>query len=322
MGRSAFPIGCSAHRHRRVVAQPRKARPRPNLFIVGAPKCGTTAWVEYLRTHPDIFFAEIKEPHYFCTDLPGMRWTASLEKYESLFEHAGGNKIVAEGSVMYLYSDAAAREIHAYNPDSKILIFVRAQEDFLPSLHHQYLQRFTENIEDFEKAWRLSENRPADTIPKHRRDHKLTNYAAMGRFSEQVRRYLDLFGKDRVKVIRFRDWTADPRATYLDILSFLGVKDDGRTDFPTVNEAKSYRIKWIGRLLAHPPAILEAPIALLRKLLGRQSLGLGAMAIKAASTPGYTTSISPALRDEIRHYYKSDNEQLERLFGGPSAAAR
>jgi len=42
------------------VAQPGKARPRPNLFIVGAPKCGTTAWVEYLRTHPDIFFPEIR----------------------------------------------------------------------------------------------------------------------------------------------------------------------------------------------------------------------------------------------------------------------
>ena len=31
-----------------------QALPRgPNLFIVGAPKCGTTAWVEYLRTHPE-----------------------------------------------------------------------------------------------------------------------------------------------------------------------------------------------------------------------------------------------------------------------------
>ena len=57
-----------------------KSGPRPNLFIVGAPKCGTTAWVEYLRTHPDIFFPEIKEPHYFATDLPGMRWTDSLAK--------------------------------------------------------------------------------------------------------------------------------------------------------------------------------------------------------------------------------------------------
>ncbi len=43
---------------------------RPNFFIVGAPKCGTTAWVRYLEDHPDVYFSPSKEPHYFCTDFP------------------------------------------------------------------------------------------------------------------------------------------------------------------------------------------------------------------------------------------------------------
>ncbi len=29
---------------------------RPNLFLVGAAKCGTTSLYEYLRQHPQIFF--------------------------------------------------------------------------------------------------------------------------------------------------------------------------------------------------------------------------------------------------------------------------
>ncbi len=50
--------------------------PIPNLFIVGAPKCGTTSLYEYLRQHPQIFFpfstdgySRIKEPNHFCPEL-------------------------------------------------------------------------------------------------------------------------------------------------------------------------------------------------------------------------------------------------------------
>ncbi|MEE9518630.1 MAG: sulfotransferase, partial [bacterium] len=42
---------------------------KPNFFIVGAPKCGTTSMTEYLKQHPDIFIPEEKEPHYFGSDL-------------------------------------------------------------------------------------------------------------------------------------------------------------------------------------------------------------------------------------------------------------
>ena len=291
-----------------------KSGPRPNLFIVGAPKCGTTAWVEYLRTHPDIFFPEIKEPHYFATDLPGMRWTDSLAKYESLFEHAGDRKIVGEGSVMYLYSEAAAQAIRDYNPHSKILIFLRAQEDFLPSLHHQYLYRFSEDIEDFEKAWRLSGKRSAAEIPEKCRDPKMLDYAAIGRFNAQVERYAKLFPSDQIHVVQFAEWTADARGTYLKILNFLGVDDDGRTDFPPVNEAKSHSNKLLGRLVAHPPKFAEAIVRILRKITGRNALGLGARAAKAIAVPGYRTTIPPALREEIRSTYKDDNNKLKRAL--------
>ena len=42
---------------------------RPDFFIVGAPKCGTTALSEYLRSHPNVFMTEPKEPMYFMPDL-------------------------------------------------------------------------------------------------------------------------------------------------------------------------------------------------------------------------------------------------------------
>ena len=121
---------------------------KPTFFIIGAPKCGTTAWVRYLRTHPGIFFADMKEPTHFATDLPGIRWVPTLAEYESLFDRGFGAPVVAEASAMYLYSADAADAIRRYNPDAKILIFLRSQDDFLQSYHHQLLFRFAETIED------------------------------------------------------------------------------------------------------------------------------------------------------------------------------
>src|SRR5689334_3497502 len=106
----------------------------PNLFIVGAPKCGTTAWVEYLRTHPDIFFPAVKDHCYFAFDLPNLRLTSNEADYAQLFADGGDAKIIGEASAMYLFSKDAARAIRAHNPGAKILIFLREQENYLPSL--------------------------------------------------------------------------------------------------------------------------------------------------------------------------------------------
>ena len=62
---------------------------RPNFFIVGAPKCGTTALSEYLREHPNAFLCQPKEPHYFATDFPTHRYVTKEEAYLKLFREAG-----------------------------------------------------------------------------------------------------------------------------------------------------------------------------------------------------------------------------------------
>ncbi|NJO14781.1 MAG: sulfotransferase [Thioploca sp.] len=59
---------------------------KPNFFIVGAPKCGTTALSEYLSSHPNVFMSYPKEPHYFSTDMPNKRSSSSLEDYLQLFK--------------------------------------------------------------------------------------------------------------------------------------------------------------------------------------------------------------------------------------------
>ena len=94
----------------------------PNLFIAGAPKCGTTALHTYLGQHPQIFMAKVKENNHFATDLlPLTDPYRSEARYSAMFKHAGSKKIVGESSVYYMLSKMAAQNIYRFNPDAKTL---------------------------------------------------------------------------------------------------------------------------------------------------------------------------------------------------------
>lgn len=71
----------------------------PNFFIIGAPKCGTTALSEYLREHPQVFFSDPKELSFFNEDFTNRR-TTSLEDYPYHFEEAKESH-KAVGKVQY-----------------------------------------------------------------------------------------------------------------------------------------------------------------------------------------------------------------------------
>lgn len=296
--------------------QPVKA----NLFIAGAPKCGTTAWARYLESHPQVCFSPVKEPTYFTFDMPRIRLVKSFADYQRLFAKGGRAKIVAEASTAYFYSSSAAEAVAEYNPDARILIFLRNQEDLLPSLHHQFLYSFEENILDFEKAWHVSDHRPADMIPPTCRDGRLLDYRMHGRFHEHISRFFSAFPSEQICIIRFEDWTSDPRAAYLRILEFLGLDDDGRTEFPRVNEAKSHRNEALARFIMHPPKFALKIVSLIKRLTGKPSLKLVERAAKLIEVPGYRTSTSPQLRDEIRRYYEAENRALNELLATRSKA--
>ena len=286
----------------------------PNLFIVGAPKCGTTAWAEYLGAHPDIFFPKYKDQCFFALDLPNFRLTRTEADYAALFADSGDAKVIGEASAMYLSSEAAADAIRVHDLAAKILIFLREQEDYLPSLHNQFLREFAEEIEDFQTAWRLSEDRPPDTIPPTCLEPRTLNYAAMGRFKEQVERYLAAFPREQIRVIQFAEWTADPRGTYLGILEFLGLDDDGRVSFPPVNPGMTYRWRSVARLIARPPAVVRGVARLMRRLAVGEMLYRRVKAIGFLSAPGYRGDISEELRQDIRGYYEADNRKLDEIL--------
>ncbi|MFC3100230.1 sulfotransferase [Altererythrobacter lauratis] len=216
----------------------------PNLFIVGAPKCATTALTSYLVAHEQVANLP-KEVHFFGSDLdyrmPGGRWNESryLKRAEELAE---AHKIVLDASVFYLSSQRAAAEIRAFNPDAKIIIMLRKPADMIRSLHQQMLKSRDENITDFEEALAAeSDRQEGRRIPAGAIGVNGLFYRRVGSYADQVQRYIDTFGPEQVLVILYDDFRADTRGTYERACRFIGIEPDPQVNLDPVNEAAVVR---------------------------------------------------------------------------------
>jgi hypothetical protein len=236
----------------------------PNLFIVGAPKCGTSALYDYLRQHPETFMPFRKEYYFFGSDLGMSRLSAA--EYFAYFQPAKDEKIIGEGSTWYLYSTRAAQEIRQISPDAKIIIMLRNPVEMLYSLHSQLLFTTEEDEPDFKRAMELEfERRAGKHLPARTRlPAACFYYRDVADFFPQVKRYLDVFGRDRVKIILFEDFKKHTREIYTDTLNFLEIDPNFTPDFKIVNANKRVRSSKLMSIIRHPPHIIQK---MLRRLL-------------------------------------------------------
>jgi hypothetical protein len=290
---------------------------RPNFFIVGAPKCGTTALFEYLRTHPNIFFPHIKEPHFFAKDLDDYPRIKKLEDYLALFaESTNAHLSVGEASVYYLRSSVAIANIREFNPDAKLIAMVRNPVDMLHSLHSQLLYVSEENVADFETAWRLQGERSRGLqLPPRIRSPRLIEYERIGRLGSQAQRLLALFPPAQVKFILYDDFAVSPKQVYDEVIDFLGVSHDNRTDFPRINENKRARISWLGRFSRKPPPVLRQAFRTMKQLPGAEALAAAKKKIVALNTRRERRPpLLPAFRAELVETFREEVELLSRIL--------
>ncbi len=287
---------------------------KPNFFIVGAPKCGTTAWVQYLSTHPEIIFSIRKEPHYFSTDFPDFRWASNEEEYLANFKHVQHETCIGEASVQYLYSKVAAQNISEFCPNARIIIFLRNHTTFLRSYHNQLLKNLDEDIQDFSQAWALSGQRATAQIPETCREPEFLDYKKVGQFSEQVARYFNFFPSSKIKIVWFEDWTLNPKQTHLELLEFLGLEDDGRMLFPVAHDAKHNKINFVSKFTQRPPAWALNISSALTRLLGGRRLHISSFLQSLNTRQGYLSpELNSSIQQEIDHYYRSDLRYFDSL---------
>ena len=239
---------------------------RPDFFIVGAFKSGTTALYEYLRRHPQVFMPFLKEPHYFGDDLTRHYGRMSLSEYLDLFRDAQPGQRVGEASTWYLYSTTAAGEIADFSPRAQIIILLRNPVDVMYAQHSQLRYRADEDLADFASALEAEPaRRRGERLPPPPARPETLFYRHSVRFADQVERYLRTFGRDRVHVVLFDDLVGDTAVAYRAALEFLDVDPTFQPDFAVHNESKRVRLGALQRLIYNPPGPVRGAARVLRR---------------------------------------------------------
>ena len=300
----------------RVHASRKQTVRKPNFFLIGAPKCGTTAMHEYLRQHPQVFMSRVKEPHYFCSDFPAYRAVCTKEEYEALFAKAVDELVVGESSVFYLCSATAVPAALEFAPDAKFLLMLRNPLEMLPSLHAQLLYGFREDEPDFAAAWRLQEARALGRrLPPLCRAPEHLQYGDVARFASQLRRVFDHVDRRRVHVVLYDDFAQNLQAEYGKVIRFLELPQAEKIAFQRVNQHKSHRWPAISRLLIRPPEPLMRLKRTLKKKFGAHETAPSKLLYRILSSQQKRGPLDAKIRNEIVDRLRSEVEELQDLLG-------
>ncbi len=191
----------------------------PNFFIVGAPKCGTTSLYEYLKQTPGIYMSPVKEPKFFSSVDPVYLSPTPIrdkKKYLALFKKVKNEIAIGEASTTYLRDPQAAKLIHDTVPKARIIVMLR---DPVERSFSSYL--FREAL-----GWETPPLRDAIKKALNSQDYDSRRIVDTSLYSQQVKRYLDTFGKNLVKIIIFEEFVKDVRRVVKDVLEFLEVNTE------------------------------------------------------------------------------------------------
>ena len=281
----------------------------PDFFIVGQPKCGTTALHAAFARHPEIFVPEAKEPNFFSsewlrTDGP----VNTLEGYRDLFSQAGPHQRVGEASVFYLSSPKAPEAISRACSDARIIAIVREPAALLRSLHLQFVRSGFEPEPDLRKALALEcDRRGGQRLPRTAGAwRRRLFYSDQVRYVEQLRRYAELFPRERMLVIPYDDLQEDNLGTLRRMLRFIGVDPTLSTKIEHVNTAVRVRSRYLNRIAASEQGLTWRAATGLAKTTLPRSLRIALRRSWPRLIYGTPPAPDQRLSNELRRRFKNE----------------
>jgi len=280
----------------------------PTFFIVGVEKCGTTSLYEYLKKIPEIFMSPKKEPWYFS---PVVRDIAHIpnkikdeKSYLRLFNNVKNETAIGEASAVYWRDPEAPKLIQEKIPHAKIIISLR---DPVDRYFSGYLMEFLTGLNK-KSIHESIQNRLNNKFTlKSTRLKKESSFL----YYDNVKRYLDIFGKDNVLILIFEEWIKNPKKALGDILEFLKI-DSSVKNFDDI-KFDSYNVGWVpkGKLLSK---ILSSKIviSLSRKPLLKSSRHFIEKKIINNNT---NKKLDDKDKQLLIKFFYTDVKKLEKLFG-------
>ena len=191
-----------------------------DFFIVGVQKGGTTALDRYLRQHPQLQMARVKEVHHF--DDETVSWAhPDHERLHRQYDWSVQNVLRGEATPIYLYWPQSLARLQAYNPDARLIV----------SLRHPAFRAYSHWKMETRRAWENLSFEDAISPQGRRRvaaalngAHRVFSYIERSCYAPQVARLLDLFSRSQVLFMRVDDLWSTPGRALETVEQFLGVE--------------------------------------------------------------------------------------------------
>ena len=272
----------------------------PNLFIVGAAKCGTSSLHHYLDQHPAISMSANKEPSIFTSPT----WREDAAAYAEMLDPDA--PVRGESSTNYTKHPAFAgvpARIAELVPDAKLIYVVG---DPIPRCVAHYAQN----------VFAGTESRPLNEALRDFDDPRNT-YVWTGRYATQLEQYLEHFPLSSVLVLDQADLRGDRVATIRRAFSFLGV--DETFESPKFGELRNTRK--VQRRLGGVGSVLRGSrgARVYRKLPPRWRRPLTDAGWRLLARPVSRPELDPGLREELSALYREELDRLKSLTGASPA---
>lgn len=225
----------------------------PNLIVIGAMKCATTALHRYLDVHPDVAMSEPKELNFFCGPpewLTG-NWHRGVEWYAAQFRP----EAPVRGEASPSFPEAAERMAQVV-PEVRLVYMVR---DPIERAVSQYLHHRAEG----------TERRPIEEALLDR----ASQYLQRSCYYARLEPYLACFPREQIFICAQEDLLARRRVTLRGLYRFAGVEDSFWSPLHGCrwNTSRSeVPVLLGGSLRRHLAAELSDAAARLRELAGKE----------------------------------------------------
>ena len=276
----------------------------------------------YLGRHSDICLSSPKETHFFLSPTSAADPTVSRDRYRRHHfpDLSPSHQVLLDGSISCLYSPESAKRVLTVFPQARFIVMLRNPVDLVHSYHGRLLFYRQETEANLQRAWDLQVDRAnGRNIPTFCSNPEILRYREVGSLGRHLEGLFAVVGRERCLLIFYDDFIRDPGASYRAALDFVGLPDDGRTEFPRKGRPRAYRSSWVQFMLSGAFLMPLLPVgAGSTALYGRLARWTKPWRkrIRSLSAPKIEReSLSSQARLNLYLEFKDDIDRLARLTG-------
>lgn len=269
----------------------------PNLVVIGAQKCGTTALNRYLDLHPEIAMSKPNELNFF---IERRNWRRGLEWYRQQFDPAApvrGDQ--SPNYSAYPHDLGVPERMGAVIPDARLIYMVR---DPLERIAAHWVHNYAKHRE---------RGSAAQTIM-----HPFTTYVIRSQYFAQLQRFLKHYDRSQILVLEQNDLLNQRCDTLREVFELLGVDPDfehpgfSKLRHRTVRKRRLTRVEMVVRRVrrgdgvgSRLPDVIWSPVE------------IGSKAWRRAQRPIERPNIKEILEPEVLDVLREDAERLQDFTG-------